>query len=53
MRLDGVVIGLDNKSSLQLVVDNARGTVSLEDWETGTLEVLAESLDELFQRLEV
>jgi hypothetical protein len=51
--LTHVPIGLDNRSSLQLVVDNRTGAVSIEDWETGTFEPVAASLDDLFQRIEV
>jgi len=35
-----------------VVVDNASGEVSIEDWERGTFEPLALSLSELIRRLE-
>lgn len=44
-------IGFDDQSSLLVVVDNLSGEVSVEDWETGELEWIAASLDDVLQRL--
>jgi hypothetical protein len=52
-RLDHIPIGLDEDSSLQIVVDNRTGELSIEDWETGEHEVIAESLDDAFRRMVV
>jgi SecY interacting protein Syd len=51
--LNQIPIGLDNGSSLQVVVDNRTGVVSIDDWERGTFQEIAPSLDELLRRLEV
>lgn len=51
-RLDHVPIGVDNESSLQVVVDNRTGEVSIEDWEMNSFEKIADSLDDAFRRLE-
>ena len=48
-----VPIGLDNQSSLQVVVNNRNGEVAIEDWETGRFEKIADSLDDLLARLVV
>lgn len=50
-RLDHVPIGLDNESSLQVVVDNRTGELSIEDWERNTHETIAQSLDDAFSRI--
>lgn len=51
-RLRHVPMGFDNRSSLQVVVDNGSGEVFIEDWENGTFDRIASSLDDLLQRLE-
>lgn len=50
-RLDHVPIGFENRSDLQIVVDNHSGVLSLEDWETGTHDFIAASLDDAFTRM--
>jgi hypothetical protein len=50
-RLDHVPIGIE-LDGLQVVVDNRTGEVAIEDWERGTFETIAPSLDELFSRLQ-
>lgn len=51
--VDQIPIGLENASSLQVVVDNHMGVVSIDDWERETLQEIAPSLEELLRRLEV
>lgn len=50
-RLDHVPIGLDSSTDLWLVVDNRTGELSIEDWEMGEYEVIADSLDDAFRRM--
>lgn len=49
-RLERVPIGTEFTSSLQVVIDNGSGVVSIEDWERGTLQPLAPSLEALIDR---
>jgi hypothetical protein len=50
---DYVPIGLEDESGLQVVVDNRTGELAIEDWERGSHEVIAESLDDALRRLVV
>jgi Syd protein (SUKH-2) len=44
-------IGLDNASSLQVVVGNENGSVFIDDWERNEQSQIADSLEDLLERL--
>jgi SecY interacting protein Syd len=50
-RLDKIPVGLESRVDLLLVVDNATGSVEIEDYERRTFEPLAGSLAELITGL--
>jgi SecY interacting protein Syd len=44
-------IGIDNASSLQVVISNGDGRIFIDDWERNEQSLIASSLDDLLQRL--
>ncbi len=52
-KLDQVPMGMENRENLLVVVNNTTGDVALEDFERRSFLKIADSLDDLIERLQV